>query len=948
VSGWEPKLPARWADPARPAFVGRRPELAVLEQVWTATEAGLRQVVFVGAEPGGGKSRLLAEAATALHRAGAAVLLGTCAAEFGAPYQPFVEPIEALLARAPVPEPAAARLRTLAGRSAAPDRNDRRELFDAVVDAVRAAAADAPLVLALEDVHWAGPAALQLLSHLVERTAECRLLVLATHRTTAPDRSAPLATAIAQLYRLDGVRRVDLAGLDTEDIAEYLQREGGLPPRRARTAAAVLRDQTGGNPFFLREVWRDPATRPSPGGQLRAPVSVRDTVESRLARLSADQRRTVELAAVVGEDVDLTVLLAAAQVPRDVTLSAVDEAVAHGLLEAPVESGTTVRWTHALARQAVLELLPASRRALEHVCVAEILEARTPPSDARTQQLAHHWSQAAALGHTEQAVRYLTAAAQAADRSLAHEDAGAAFEQAAQLAADPDERARLLLSAARSHLRGGDFGRSRTLAEQLAGSAAPRERLEAAILYEDAAWRPGLPGGRAVDLLAEALQGASDDPADPLRVRALASLGRALAFTGATEAAGRVGAYAIDLARAAADDDLLAHALQASLWNGLRPEHAPLKLTRAAELSMLGHLLGEPRYLAQSAYFRGAIAYMRGDPEELAVAEEDLLNAGRVGGEDFYDYVAGCLRYARQFAEGDLVAAQRTCEELREFGETFGGDDTDGSSAVQTFMIRREAGTVGQVRPLITGEERPQDLWAPGLLALYTELGLDRPAARVLHWLLDGRLTGYRESAQWPAVLAFAAEAALRLGDEPAARQLRPLLDEYAGLNLVAGQFVAVFGAADRYRGAMDSLLGLPTAEDRFADALAMDERMGSPLYRAHSLAALVRHRRGTGAGVAELVAQARGIAEPLGLRRVLALLDPEPVLRPNGAAGLTARETEVLRLLAEGMANREIAERLVISENTAANHVRSILAKTGSGNRTQAAMFAAAHRLLG
>jgi DNA-binding CsgD family transcriptional regulator len=157
-----------------------------------------------------------------------------------------------------------------------------------------------------------------------------------------------------------------------------------------------------------------------------------------------------------------------------------------------------------------------------------------------------------------------------------------------------------------------------------------------------------------------------------------------------------------------------------------------------------------------------------------------------------------------------------------------------------------------------------------------------------------------------------------------------------------------VFGAADRYRGAMDSLLGLPTAEDRFADALAMDERMGSPLYRAHSLAALVRHRRGTGAGVAELVAEARGIAEPLGLRRVLALLDPEPVLRPNGAAGLTARETEVLRLLAEGMANREIAERLVISENTAANHVRSILAKTGSGNRTQAAMFAAAHRLLG
>jgi DNA-binding NarL/FixJ family response regulator len=89
-------------------------------------------------------------------------------------------------------------------------------------------------------------------------------------------------------------------------------------------------------------------------------------------------------------------------------------------------------------------------------------------------------------------------------------------------------------------------------------------------------------------------------------------------------------------------------------------------------------------------------------------------------------------------------------------------------------------------------------------------------------------------------------------------------------------------------------------------------------------------------------------VAAPLGLRRVLGLLDSEPAPSvPAAPAGLTARETQVLRLLAEGMLNREIADRLVITENTAANHVRSILAKTGSGNRTQAAMFAATHRLL-
>ena len=337
MSGWvPPSLPARWSDPARPVFVGRRAELATLEEVWTAATAGLRQVVFVGGEPGAGKSRLLAEAASALHRRGAGVLLGTCSAEFGPPYQPFVEPIEALLSRLPVQERDAERLRTLAGRSeSAADHDSRRELFDAAVEAVRTAAEQAPLVLVLEDLHWAGPASLQLLSYLAEHTAESPLLVLATHRTNVPDRSGALAGTIAVLYRLDGVRRLDLAGLDTEDIAEFLLLEGRLSLKRARSSAAVLRDQTGGNPFFLRELWRDLAARGGRLDELRAPVSVRDMVASRLDKLTVPERQTLELAAVIGEDVDVATLLAAAEWSSDTTLTALDGAAAVGLLESP-------------------------------------------------------------------------------------------------------------------------------------------------------------------------------------------------------------------------------------------------------------------------------------------------------------------------------------------------------------------------------------------------------------------------------------------------------------------------------------------------------------------------------------------------------------------------------------------------------------------------------------
>jgi DNA-binding CsgD family transcriptional regulator len=952
VSGWTRlPLPVRWSDPARPAFVGRRAELAAFEEVWTAVRAGLRQVVFLGGEPGAGKSRLLAEVATTLHGTGATVLLGTCAAEFGPPYQPFVEPMAALLAGAELDPRTAEGLRTLAGRAGATDPERRRELFDAAVAAVCGATAEHPLVLALEDLQWAGPAALQLLAYLVERTAECPLLVLCTQRTTAPDRSAALVATVAQLYRLDGVRRIDLGGLATEDIAEFLAAEGQLPIRQVRSTAAILRDQTGGNPFFLRELWRDLATGAGSLTDLRAPVSVRDTVASRLDRLAVPERQTVELAAVVGEDVDVVTLLAASDWSRDTTLAALDVAVAHGLLESAPSSAGAVRFAHALARQAVLELMPASRRALQHARVAEVIEAGATGSEARIQQLAFHYAQAAGFGYADKAVRYLAEAAQAAGRSLAHEDAGAAFEHAATLAADPAERCRLLLSAASSHLLGGDFARSRALAERVVTSTDPLVRLEAALVFEDACWRPGLPGHRAVELLTEGLRDAGPQVPRPLYVRATASLGRALAFTGASDAAGVLGRRAIELARAEGDDALLGHALQASLWNGLRPQDAPGKLARANEVSALAQRTGALGLLGPAAYFRGAVAYLQGDPGGMAEAHEDMLRMARVTGQGFFDYMAGCLRYARQFAGGDLVGAQRTCDGLEELGRSFGTDDTEGSTAVQTFMIRRENGALERVRPLLTGEERPEEHWAPGLLALYTALGMAGPTARLLRWLLDGRLEVYRESAQWPAVLAFATEASLDLGDDGAARTLRPLLEEYRGLNLVAAQFVAVFGAADRYCGAVDSLLGEESAEERLAAALELDTRMGASLHRAYTLVATVRHLRRNDVGgprVAALVEEARALAEPLHLPRVLRLLAASPArATPPSPAGLTAREREVLRLLAEGLLNREIAERLVISENTAANHVRSILAKTGSGNRTQAAMFAAAEGLL-
>jgi len=480
------------------------------------------------------------------------------------------------------------------------------------------------------------------------------------------------------------------------------------------------------------------------------------------------------------------------------------------------------------------------------------------------------------------------------------------------------------------------------------------ELLTAAVAFEAASWRPGHPGHRSVELLSAALTGVDRDPADPDYVRAVASLGRALAFTGSTDEARALGVRAIEMAEALADDRALADALQASLWHGLRPRDAPGKLERATRLSLLARRTGHFEQLGPAAYYRGAISYLRGDPASMDAAHGDLIHTARATGQDFFAYMAGCMEYARHFVAGDFVAAERSCTGLLELGESFGTDDTEGPYGVQMYMIQRETGGLEPVRSVIKGDERLGDFWAPGLLALYTELGLVESSSRLLHWLLDEQLHRYEHSAQWPGVLAFLVEAALALEDEAAARRLRGPLLEYAGLNLVAGQFVAVFGSTDRYLGAVDSLLGNGAADEWFASAMEMDMLMAAPVHQALTLAAHARHLRRRGQSdaraVADLVDRARSLAVPLGHRRVLQQLDALTPERPQSERrdGLTARETEVLHLLGEGLSNRAIAARLVISENTAANHVRSILAKTGSGNRTQAAMYAATQGLLG
>jgi predicted ATPase len=410
-------------------------------------------VVFVGGEPGAGKSRLAAEAARAFYGDEAIVLLGSCVAELGAPYEPFDEPIRVLLpairrGQIPLEDWGGAGddlrldlLSAVAGRMdiapAAAEPRYRRGLYDAVVAAFRGAA-EMALVLVLEDLQWAGTAAVELLRHLVEGATESRILILATHRTSAPDRSRSLGEVIAGLHHLDSVRRMDLAPLTTDDIAEYLARQAAAPGRQVRSAAALLREQTGGNPFFLRELWRDLAGAGELAGirrgVLAAPESVRNALEHRLGRLTQQHQEVIELAAVIGEVFDSAELLAVSRRPADTVLAALDAGVDLGVIEQSAGADGCFAFLHAIARQVLLDRLSPSRLTRVHIQIAEELESNFPAAERRIQRLAHHYASARALGYAEQAVRYLVQAAQMADRSLAHADAAQLYERAAAAA----------------------------------------------------------------------------------------------------------------------------------------------------------------------------------------------------------------------------------------------------------------------------------------------------------------------------------------------------------------------------------------------------------------------------------------------------------------------------------------------------------------------------------
>ena len=968
-------------------FAGRARELATLRALLPRTAGEGRRVAFVAGDAGSGKSRLVRELAHEVAGEGAAVLYGDCDVVVGSPYGPFVAALGHLVRqtdtgtlRRHLGERAGELTRLLPELStqvgelpAASDADtERHRLHTAVTDLLVGISSEAPLLLVLEDVHWADPSTLQLLRHLVRSGAAARMLLVATFRDAEADMPAELGDALVDVYRTEGVTRIRLGGLSEEEIGDFVRLATGVEPdAELRSALGGL---TGGNAFLVTELWRElldsaaidvgpSAVRLArPAAELGAPTTVREVVNQRLSRLSSEANALLELIAVAGPELELETIRRAAIVPAPALEAAVDEAVGSGLLVEEPGLRLSYRFAHELVRRAFVDRLSAARTAELHLAVADALEASAPRGDSRAAlaALAHHYAAAAPVGGIERAVDYNLLAADSALGALAFGEAADRFGVALELGVrDARERGDLMLRLGDACNRAGNADRALAAfagtAELARALGDPELLARAAIGFEEACWRPAIREIGTVELLEEAAAALGPEDSE-LRARVLGGLARALELRGDYAPSALARDQSVAMSRRRGDRRTLGATLATSYWSRGNSTNEDVNgmLVEAREI---GREIGDATIEGEALSWLVPSYVVLCDHDAARQSLGLLMGFAKRLSEPFRLHVAEHYASALALCDGDLVAAELSAARSQEWGRLLTGRDASGTYAIQMFGLRREQGRLGELAPVVRlfeGESR-ETAWGPGLAVLLAELGMESEARAELRRIIGEGLDVLRPSL-WLASLVYLADTCATLGDADAAELLCPELAAYAGGNVMIGHLVACYGSMDRYLGMTASVLGdWDRAEEHFRAALALNTRLGARTWLAHTAYSYARMLLARGRGddrshAREQLGLALGLGQEIGLpslvRRAAELdtgAEPSPAL-PDG---LSQRELEILAELARGRSNREIGRALHISEHTAANHVRSILRKTRCANRTEAAGYAVRRGLI-
>jgi DNA-binding NarL/FixJ family response regulator/tetratricopeptide (TPR) repeat protein len=962
-------------------LVGRNGELARLVAALDQAGGGAASVVVLDGDAGVGKTRLLAELLSTAEARDLLTVVGHCVdlGDVPPPYLPFTEMFARLAGQRPelvddvrLGFPALARLLPRAGESpaGAGDRVDRGELFEAVVGALGALADKQPLLVVVEDIHWADQATRDLLGFLFTRLSAEPVTVVASFRTDDLHRRHPLRPTLAQWSRLAAVQRLHLEPLAAGHVRALVRSlsSGSVSERELRS---IVR-RADGNAFFAEELVA--------AGQFAdvqaLPWQLADLLLVRLDRLSTDARELVRVAAVGGRRVTHELLETVADLPAGALEEALREAVDAHILE-PTASGRGYTFRHALLGEAIYDDLLPGERVRIHAAYARAEADRggSPAELARHARASHDLPTAyrASLRAGEEAM-----AIAAPQEALQHYQT--ALEIVPQLPDPVAERATepapLILSVVDAAVSAGRSYRGLRLArEALAALPADAPALtRAQLLY--AVSLAGVGGEAELDMLhgtAEALRLTPAEPATTFRAKLTALHARLnLVFGRGSEAeswaheAVRL-AQELDEPGVAADADTTLAVLRK---RALEPEAAAEYLHRVAdEAERAGETISELR----SRYSIGSLFYELGELDQAGAAYEHAWRrAGELGRPwTSHGMDARAMTGLIQYTRGDWDAALRTYD-LSGQAPTALAEALMASGALAVRVGRGEPGVdtlLAELRPWWPREARVAVNTVVAALELHQYHGDVESAFAVLDdaiallstlWQEPWFLARIRLSALTVATVAQAVGGAPEAARAALVERARPVVADgrtSAENGLRAGRRLGVEALAWRARleaewARLRWLAGVdaPSQDEHVAAWQAAVDGFGygNVVEQAHGQARLAAVLRAAGRGSearqqADLArATARRLrAEPL-LAEIRALgLTPGAKPAGQGRDALTEREREVLALLVEARTNRQIARQLYISEKTASVHVSNIMAKLGVRSRNEAAALA-------
>jgi DNA-binding SARP family transcriptional activator len=908
-----PRLPhALLTRPLTTRFVGRAGALARLQALWAEVVVGEQRLAVVSGEPGIGKTRLLAEFAATVQATGARVLYSRAEEDALVPYQPFADALRGALewgVALPDPEALAA---VVPGLTHQPPRSatlseeppaGRLRLFDAVRGSVEAAATARPLLLALDDLHWADRPTLRLLAYLAKGRQPASSLLLGAYRQTEITQRAPLFELLADLRRDVAVEEITLDGLGSGDVAALLAQTMRQPP--GELLVARVRAQTAGNPFYIEELFghvHDPADAALAADPVEIPANIQQAVAHRAARLGSQASALLAAGAVLGPEFELELAAEIEGLPLDPALRALEHAVRAGLiLEVPGAPGSFT-FAHALVRDVLAGSLTAARRARLHALAATALEPRAQRDPERhLAALVQHALEGASLA--DDPLR----AAELAQQAAARASSAYAYEQSAELleralivlrrtGADHAREAAMLCSLGEALQRSGNRDRASGILNQaveLAHRVDDPRLLARATLAIGGLGVTILEVDRAlVARLQDALAALSDRD-EELRARVLARLSVELTYDPDENLRDSISLQAVESARRSGAPAALASALGARHVALSHAEHTAARLQTATEMLDVARRAGDRELALQARNWRVADLFELGDGARVN-AELDayaaLASDVRLPSYSWYVplWRATLATLAGKIDEGHQLAAR-----ARDLGRRAGDANADVFFQTHRYMSwladERYEEWVGEALEFTEEKIRrsPAGLaYLAGMATVFAATGRDDDARRAIEIVAADDFATVPRDMNWLSTIASAAEVCATLGDTRRARTVRSLLEPYADRMVISARAAYHQGSVNYFLARLAAAAGDHRAADElYSDAAARDERAGAAIWVVRDQwrhADLVLAARGGEDRAHQLLKRAYAGAKACGLERIHARIAAEAT-RPVG-----------------------------------------------------------------